>query len=110
MLNQKELTSRIRVNLAYKYKAADIELIIKSAVTTILDATSNGEDVSVSGLGKFYGRFIKGKQIKKTGIPWMQDKEFVIPDRYHLGFAPSDAANRTVNSLITKVDSKDESK
>ena len=110
MLNQKELTSRVRANLAYKYKASEIDQIIKCTVATILDAASNGEDVSVHGLGKFYGRFIKGKQIKKTGIPWLQNKEFSIPDRYHLGFAPSDAANRVVSSLISKVEPKDENK
>lgn len=108
MLNQKELTSRVRANLAYKYKASDIDQIVKCVVSTILDATSNGEDVSVHGLGKFYGRFIKGKKISKTGIPWLQNKEFSIPDRYHLGFAPSDAANRQVNNLITKVGPEDE--
>ncbi len=107
MINQKELLSRVRASLAYKYKLTEIDQIIKCTVATVLDATSNGEEVSINGLGKFYGRFIKGKQIKKTGIPWLQNKEFSIPDRYHLGFAPSDSANRTVSSLINKVE-KDE--
>jgi nucleoid DNA-binding protein len=109
MINQKELSSRIRSNLNYKYKAADIDLILRTAVDIILDAASNGEDTSVHGLGKFYARFIKGKKISKTGISWLKDKEFIVPDRYHLGFSPSDSANRSVAKLIDKIE-QDEKK
>jgi nucleoid DNA-binding protein len=108
MLNTKELITRTRANLAYKYKPAEIEQILKIVVETILDATSNGEDVSLHGLGKFHARFIKGKKISNTGISWLKDKEFIIKDRYHLGFRPSDAANRTVGKLIEKVDRKEQ--
>lgn len=104
MINQKELSNRIRSNLNYKYKASDIDLILRSAVDIVLDAASNGEDTSVHGLGKFYARFIKGKKISKTGISWLKDKEFIVPDRYHLGFSPSDSANRKVAELIEKID------
>jgi nucleoid DNA-binding protein len=108
MLNTKELINRARANLAYKYKPAEIEQILKIVVDTVLDATSNGEDVSIHGLGKFHARFIKGKRISNTGIAWLKDKEFNIPDRYHLGFKPSDAANRIVGKLIEKIDTKNE--
>ena len=68
----------------------------------VIDATSYGEEVGIPGLGKFYGRYIKGKKIKKTGIVWMQGKEYIIPDRFNLGFNPSERANRLVNRLIEK--------
>jgi|ERR1035437_462752 nucleoid DNA-binding protein len=110
MLNTKELITRTRANLAYKYKPAEIEQILKIVVDTILDATSNGEDVSLHGLGKFHARFIKGKKIGNTGIAWLKGKEFTIPNRYHLGFKPSDAANRIVGKLIDKIDKKPEEK
>ena len=104
MLNTKELITRTRANLAYKYKPAEIEQILNSIVEIVLDATSNGEDCSIHGLGKFHARFIKGKKISNTGISWLKDKEFNIPDRYHLGFKPSDAANRAVGKLIEKIE------
>lgn len=104
MLNTKELITRVRSNLNYKYKPAELDQILKTVVETVLDATSNGEDVSIHGLGKFHARFIKGKRISNTGISWLKDKEFNIPDRYHLGFKPSDAANRTVGTLIEKIE------
>lgn len=104
MLNTKEVIARIRADLSYTHKAADIEKIISSLVKVVLDATSNGEDTSIHGLGKFHARFIKGKKISNTGIAWLKDKEFDIPNRYHLGFKPSDAANRTVGKLIEKID------
>ena len=106
MLNTKELITRVRANLEYKYKPAELEQVLKIVVDTILDATSNGEDVSLHGLGKFHARFIKGKRISNTGIAWLKDKEFIIKDRYHLGFKPSDAANRAVGKLIDKIDIK----
>lgn len=108
MLNTKELITRVRANLNYKYKPAEIDQILKIVVDTVLDATSNGEDVSIHGLGKFHARFIKGKKISNTGIVWLAGKEFLIPDRYHLGFKSSDAANRTVGKLIEKIDTKNE--
>ncbi len=104
MLNTKELISRTRSSLAYKYKPAEIEQILSIIVDTVLDATANGEDVSIHGLGKFHARFIKGKRISNTGIEWLKNKEFTIPDRYHLGFRPSDAANRKVGTLIDRID------
>ena len=110
MLNTKEVISRIRADLNYSYKPAEIEKIMSSLVRIILDASSNGEDTSIHGLGKFHARFIKGKKIGNTGIAWLKDKEFIIPDRYHLGFKPSDAANRVVDKLIDKIDKKPEEK
>lgn len=110
MINHKDLSNRIRSSLNYKYKVTDIDQILRSAVDVILDANSNGEDVSVHGLGKFYARYIKGKQIKKTGISWLSGKEFTIPNRYHLGFSPSEAANKKVAELINKIDPPDENK
>jgi nucleoid DNA-binding protein len=110
MINQKELSTRVRSNLNYKYKTVDIDQIIRSAVDVILDAAANGEDTSVHGLGKFYARFIKGKTISKTGIAWLKDKEFIIRNRYHLGFSPSDSANRVVGKLIEKIDHSEEKK
>lgn len=106
MLNTKEVISRIRADLNYSYKPAEIEKVIDSLVRIVLDASSNGEDTSIHGLGKFHARFIKGKRISNTGIAWLAGKEFIIKDRYHLGFKPSDAANRTVGKLIDKIDTK----
>jgi len=103
MLNQQELIARIRVSLNYKYSQQDVNDIIKALTLAVLDATANGEECSLLGLGKFYSRFIKGKQIKKTGIPWLQNREFTIPDRYHLGFAPSSTANKKVNTISEKI-------
>jgi nucleoid DNA-binding protein len=108
LLNTKELITRTRSSLAYKYKPAELEQILKVVVETILDATSAGEDVSLHGLGKFHARFIKGKRIGNTGIMWLKGKEFIIPSRYHLGFKPSDAANRRVGTLIDRIDKKSE--
>lgn len=102
MVNHKELSTRVRANLNYKYKPAEIDVIVKEVVSVLLDCVSNGEDINIHGLGKFHARYIKGKKISKTGIPWLKDKEFEIPDRVHLGFSPSAAANRIVGKLIDK--------
>lgn len=103
MLNQQELISRVRTSLKYKYSQEVVSDIVKSLTATVIDAVSNGEECSLLGLGKFYSRFIKGKKIKKTGIPWLQNKEFTIPDRYHLGFSPSSLANKKVNTISEKL-------
>lgn len=110
MLNQQEIIARIRTTTGYKYSQHDITDIIKALTLVVLDATANGEDCSLTGLGKFYSRFIKGKKISKTGIPWLSNKEFTIPDRYHLGFSPASTANKKVNTLSDKIKTYDNNK
>ena len=103
MLNKKDLINRTRTELNFKYRVVDIEEVLDATVKTIVDAVSNGEDVSIPELGKFFARFIKGKQISKTGIPWLKGKKFDIPDRFRLGFNPSNKANDQVGTIINKI-------
>lgn len=102
MLNKKDLTHRVKQQLSAKYKIQEIEEIIDTIFSTIADAVSNGEDISVSNFGKFFARFIKGKRIQRTGIQWMQDKEFIIKDRFHLGFKPSSILNKNINLSLNQ--------
>ena len=99
---------RLKIQLKGKYTIAQLDEIVRSVVDTVVEATSNGEDVNVPGLGKFYPRFIKGKTIKNTGIEWLKGKEYTVPNRYHLGFSPTDSANRRVGDLIKKTEQLDE--
>lgn len=103
MINQKEITSRLRTQLGYRYSQPDIDIILRTFVSVIVDAVSHGEDVNIVGLGKFYGRFIKGKHIAQTGLDWIKDKQFTIPNRFRLGFRPAQRANKQVEQLIEKV-------
>jgi len=103
MVNKKDLVGRIRSQLQYKYKPAELELMISAIVDTILNACENGEEVSIPNFGKFYPRHVKGKTIKQNGISWLQGKEFTVPDRFLFGFKPSSFSNDRVNQLTKKI-------
>lgn len=104
MLSQKDLVMRLKIQLKSKYTIAQLDEIVRSVVDTVVEAASNGEDVNVPGLGKFFPRYIKGKIIRNTGIEWLKGKEYTVPNRYHLGFSPTDSANRRVGDLIKKTE------
>ena len=103
MVNKKELAIRMRTQMQYKYKPAEIEQMLDVLTETILDSVSNGEEVSFPNFGKFYARHFKQKTIKKNGIPWLKDKEFISPERFLFGFRPSNHSNERVSQLSKKI-------
>lgn len=107
MVNTQYLCAKIKTRLKHKIKQDEIEEILDHAVDIILDSTANGEDVNINGLGKFYSRFIKGKNLR-SNIAWLKNKEYVVPNRYKLGFKPSKRAAREVSKLSAKLEQKTE--
>lgn len=103
MLNQKELVNRIRTTTGYKYNLKDIDSIVSAMTSIIIESVSTGEDVYIKELGKFYPKFVKGKEINNAGIPWLAGKNFIVKDRFKLGFSPNKLASKKVESLIVTI-------
>ena len=104
MVNKRALIERMRSQLQYKYKPIEIEQMLDVFTETILNAVENGEDVSFPNFGKFFARHIKGKIIKKNGIPWLKDHEYTVPERFLFGFRPSSYSNERMGQLIKKIE------
>lgn len=100
MLNQKDLCNKIRSATGFKFGVKDIDEIICSLTETILTSVSSGEDVYIKNLGKWFPKYVKGKEINNAGIPWLAGKSFVIKDRFKLGFSPNKIASKRVETLL----------
>ncbi len=104
MLKQKELYSRVATKLYNVYHPKDIEKILNVLGEVILEATSNGESVSLPNLGKFHGKFFKAKTVTKAGIAWLSKNTYSIPARFRLKFSASSHAHEEVNKLSQKLE------
>jgi len=104
-MNQSELVIRLKMSLNSEgITSNQIHMVLEAFKKTILDATSNGEAVSMKHFGRFVPRMLKGKILNKTGITWTKDNAYNIPDRAKLGFKSSPLADQQVNNLIKKLD------
>lgn len=102
-VNKEEVAARVKAKLGLRgIDEKDLTRICDAMFETVLDAVKNGEDVVISDFGKFYARFIRGKTITETGIPWIKGK-YIIPDRLRLGFKGSIKAHKAVGRLMSKL-------
>lgn len=101
MLNQKDLSAKIRSHTGFKYNQKDVETIVAAFMEVVVDAVSCGEDVYIKNFGRFYPKFIKGKTISNAGIPWLNGKQFKIENRFKLGFSPNKVASKKIESLLS---------
>jgi nucleoid DNA-binding protein len=101
MLNKHAFIDRVKDNLKTKYTAKELTEIIETYNDLILEALSSGEEVFMSGFGRFYVKVSKPRIIKNPGIVWMQGKDFKSKEKLKIGFRPSSAANGTLTKLHT---------
>lgn len=98
-MNKHELANTVKVAFeteGVNYTTTELEAIIDAVFGSILVTTSNGEDVNVSGFGKFSTKVRKGKTIQGK-IPWMVGKTFTVPDTKFLKFHAAEAVKRFLN-------------
>ena len=99
MLNKHAFIDRVKDNLKTKYTAKELTEIIEMYNSLVLEALSNGEEVFMSGFGRFYVKVSKPRTIKNPGITWMQGKSFSSKEKLKVGFRPSSSANETLTKL-----------
>lgn len=99
MLNKHAFIDRVKDNLNTKYTAKELTEIIETYNNLILEALSSGEEVFMSGFGRFYVKISKPRTIKNPGIPWMQGKNFSSKEKLKIGFRPSSSANGVLTKL-----------
>lgn len=99
MLNKQAFIDRVKENLKAKYTSKELTDIVETYNNLILDALSNGEEIFISGFGRFYVKVSKARVIKNAGIAWMQGKNFSSKEKLKIGFRPS----RTANDQLTKL-------
>jgi nucleoid DNA-binding protein len=104
MLRQKDLYNRVATKLYNVYHPKDIEKILHTLGEVVLEATSNGESVSLPNLGKFHGKYFKAKTVTKAGIAWLTENTYPIPARFRLKFSASSHAHTEVNKLSQKLE------
>jgi nucleoid DNA-binding protein len=99
MLNKHAFIDRVKESLKTKYTAKELTEIIEIYNNLVLEALSSGEEVFISGFGRFYVKVSKPRTIKNPGIAWMQGKNFNSKEKLKVGFRPSSAANGTLTKL-----------
>lgn len=101
MVNQKELCVKIRANTNFKYSIQQIEEIVSCMTETIVSVVASGEDVYLKNFAKIYPKYVKGKTITNAGIPWLNGKQYIVENRFKLGFSPNKAASKRIEALLS---------
>ena len=94
-MNKYELKQKVRRNLKENdLNLSDVSLVIEETLNVIMDTLAEGEDVNITGFGKFSTKFYEGYM---GANPQDMTQTVEVKDHYRVTFKSGSVLKRRVN-------------